>query len=83
MNLGVARKVMATVNLAEGDIGIHPDDPTIYFFEAKRFLERYEVRLDVTGELVVGPGLLPEEHDLLVLIARPLVQKLVEELEGA
>ena len=83
MNLGVARKVMAVVNLADGDIGVHPDDPTAQYFEAKRFLEQHELRIEVSGTLNLGGLLLPEEHDLLLLFAGPVLEQLVDELVGS
>lgn len=82
MNLGLARKVMVAVYLADGDIGVHPDDPTIHFFEARKFLERHELRLEVTGTLNLGVGLLPGEEDILLSFAGPVLDQLLVEQVG-
>lgn len=82
MNLGSARRVIQLVDALGGDIGINPDDPTVQYFLAKSFLERNDLRLDVSGSLSVGSGLLPGEAAILASFAGAVIDQLLVESGG-
>ncbi len=82
MNLSSARKSVSFVNEHDGELRLDVNDPSYYYFEAKLFLERHELRLDVSGEMNLGTALIPGELDLLVAFAGPILEQLFDELDG-
>lgn len=82
MNLGLARKIVRLVHDTGGDIGINPDDPTIQYFQAKSYMERNELRLEVRGSLSAGLSLLPGEAAILASFAGAVVDQLLIESGG-